>query len=368
MTKTSILFLCLFAFITTGNCKECKACYDSICINLTRFSACQELKCIITCDTIIAQFTDLTHECNSNSQLIVCNFHYNRLFNFVNDLFFQNRNSFFIVNDKNEDFSYCSEFDFIDITISHNDSYEERYHIELDHGILKQEKMYYIWDRKIIFSSIFIEFVNLLYEMFPSNNSDGLDWYDSQARMYDPLLGRTPTMDPLSEKYYSISPYAWCAGNPVYNIDPDGNIIRTYIDGIAYDYQLGKDGTYGFYNQNGELYNGPITFVYDLTNSLQILQEGRFGKMFISDIINSENIATICYTKESNSTLIENNTINWDPDNLDGGISWNFVNGYSKSRPSYIGLGHELAHISDAWFGNYDETFWFKFNNNASSG
>ena len=195
------------------------------------------------------------------------------------------------------------------------------------------------------------------------DRQNGLDWYDSQARMYDPLLGRTPTMDPLSEKYYSISPYAWCAGNPVYNIDPDGNIIRTYIDGIAYDYQLGKDGTYGFYNQNGELYNGPNTFAYDLTNSLQILQEGRFGKMFISDIINSENIATICYTKESNSTLIENNTINWDPDNLDGGISWNFVNGYSKSRPSYIGLGHELAHISDAWFGNYDETFWFKFNN-----
>jgi len=29
-------------------------------------------------------------------------------------------------------------------------------------------------------------------------------------------------MDPLCEKYYSISPYAYCAGNPANRIDPDG--------------------------------------------------------------------------------------------------------------------------------------------------
>ena len=29
-------------------------------------------------------------------------------------------------------------------------------------------------------------------------------------------------MDPLAEKYYSISPYAYCGGNPVNRIDPDG--------------------------------------------------------------------------------------------------------------------------------------------------
>jgi hypothetical protein len=30
------------------------------------------------------------------------------------------------------------------------------------------------------------------------------------------------TTDPLAEKYYSISPYAYCANNPVKYIDPDG--------------------------------------------------------------------------------------------------------------------------------------------------
>ena len=54
------------------------------------------------------------------------------------------------------------------------------------------------------------------------DRTNGLDLYDSEARWYDSLLGRTTTMDPLAEKYYSISPYAWCAGNPVKYVDPDG--------------------------------------------------------------------------------------------------------------------------------------------------
>ena len=43
----------------------------------------------------------------------------------------------------------------------------------------------------------------------------GLDLYDSQARWSDSLLGRTTTRDPLAEKYYSLGPNLWCAGNPL---------------------------------------------------------------------------------------------------------------------------------------------------------
>jgi len=49
-----------------------------------------------------------------------------------------------------------------------------------------------------------------------------LNWYDYGARFYDPLIGRFTTPDPLSEKYYSVSPYAYCANNPVNAVDPDG--------------------------------------------------------------------------------------------------------------------------------------------------
>jgi len=50
----------------------------------------------------------------------------------------------------------------------------------------------------------------------------GLNTYDYGARQYNPILGRWDRMDPLCEKYYSISPYAYCGNNPVRYIDPNG--------------------------------------------------------------------------------------------------------------------------------------------------
>ena len=50
----------------------------------------------------------------------------------------------------------------------------------------------------------------------------GLEWYDYGARMYESGICRFMTMDPLCEKYYSISPYAYCGNNPVNAVDSIG--------------------------------------------------------------------------------------------------------------------------------------------------
>ena len=49
-------------------------------------------------------------------------------------------------------------------------------------------------------------------------------------RLYDPLTDRWTTQDPMSEKYYASSPYAYCQNDPVRFIDPDGSDIWE-IDG-----------------------------------------------------------------------------------------------------------------------------------------
>ena len=52
--------------------------------------------------------------------------------------------------------------------------------------------------------------------------SAGIPLLDFGARMYNPTIARWTAADPLSENYYSISPYAYCIGNPVIFIDPNG--------------------------------------------------------------------------------------------------------------------------------------------------
>jgi len=78
----------------------------------------------------------------------------------------------------------------------------------------------------------------------------GLDTYDYGARQYNPILTRWDRMDPLCEKYYDVSPYAYCENNPVNAIDPDGRKVR-YINNASNDFKRKFANAINILNKHG---------------------------------------------------------------------------------------------------------------------
>ena len=61
----------------------------------------------------------------------------------------------------------------------------------------------------------------------------GLNTYDYGARQYYAALPVWDRVDPLAEKHKEISPYTYCANNPVNSIDPDGRDWYASLDSVG---------------------------------------------------------------------------------------------------------------------------------------
>ena len=72
-----------------------------------------------------------------------------------------------------------------------------------------------------------------------------LDMLNYGARMYNSGLCRWSVPDPKSEKYYSQSPYSFCANNPLKYVDPDG---KEFVDhnGVKIVITYNRNGTLSF--------------------------------------------------------------------------------------------------------------------------
>jgi len=194
----------------------------------------------------------------------------------------------------------------------------------------------------------------------------GLNLYDYSARYMDPALGRFNTVDPMAEKYYSISPYGYCANNPINRIDINGDtistVVTTMVDGVAtnttYYYGQNAEGNYGFIDSNGQMYSGDNEFVNGLTTALGELRGGANGAELVEDLMGSKENVRMARGK-SNKADPEGKYILWDPSSTDGGPDEKG----DTNRPAYIGLGHEMGHIQDVWNGTYDGSTWVTVTN-----
>jgi len=91
-----------------------------------------------------------------------------------------------------------------------------------DTGDIEQTNEYYPYGGPWGNASTFQGLQPFKYNGKELDRVHGLDWYDYGARRYDPAFCQFTQMDPLCEQYPHLSPYAYCAGNPVNAIDPDG--------------------------------------------------------------------------------------------------------------------------------------------------
>lgn len=70
------------------------------------------------------------------------------------------------------------------------------------------------------------------YNVKELDQMHGLNLYDYSARYYESAIGRFTSVDPHAENYYSWSPYAYCANNPMNRFDPDGKDHYYSQDGV----------------------------------------------------------------------------------------------------------------------------------------
>ncbi|MBR1551496.1 MAG: hypothetical protein IJ632_04165, partial [Muribaculaceae bacterium] len=92
-------------------------------------------------------------------------------------------------------------------------------------GTLEQVNSYYPGGMPMLTEVVYGDAQPYKYTGKELERQHGLNQYDFGARWYDPARPGTTTMDPLCERRPWESPYLWCAGNPVKNIDPTGMVI-----------------------------------------------------------------------------------------------------------------------------------------------
>ena len=153
------------------------------------------------------------------------------------------------------------------------------------------------------------------------DSETGLSYFGS--RYYSSDLSIWLSVDPMSDKYPSLSPYAYCADNPVRVVDPNGEEI--VIEG--------KDGSF-IYTPGSECKSSDWK-VKAAWSNLDKMYQNDAGKDVISEMC-GENAPKYVITDKKG---VYDNAANFSPDGNKGGTL--YMNGEIENIQS---LSHELFH------------------------
>ena len=178
------------------------------------------------------------------------------------------------------------------------------------------------------------------------------------ARYYDPAtLAAWLSVDPMSDKYPSISPYAYCAWNPVKLVDPEGEEIFYSEGADKYVYKKGKDGNYGFYDiKTGKSYSGKNKeYVNNLVGALGTLKEEKYGNKLVDYFEGSDEHHTIISNNPDKNHSPSGIKIGWSDKSfqiIPIASSLDDDRQYELNTP-FVSLGHEMAHVRDRYEGRH---------------
>ena len=161
------------------------------------------------------------------------------------------------------------------------------------------------------------------------DRTSGLDLYDFEARAYDPALGRFRQPDPLAETYRPLSPYLYCSGNPLKNIDPTGeNIYSVDVDGYFHLEKANDDNYDRIYSPLGDnpYIDVKKSFMQNM-RTYEVLAETSFSdvdNVTISVVNSYENM-------DSEYSFLKSNTL----------VEWSYVEmSDGNNKINYIGTTH----------------------------
>jgi len=171
------------------------------------------------------------------------------------------------------------------------------------------------------------------------------------ARYYDSGLSVWLSVDPLSDKYPSMSPYNYCANNPVMLVDPDGRFIL--IGSLKYT--VGMNTTSGFEGKvitalndlctGSALASTMITYLAYTTSYTLKIEPTSKGSRYVSD----GNVLPVgqTYYDQGKSSTVYMNEINL--------VDVQIASGATNSRKEsnfMTALIHEISHAFHHAIGN----------------
>ena len=131
--------------------------------------------------------------------------------------------------------------------------------------------------------------VRFTFSAKEKDSETGLSYFGS--RYYSSDLSIWLSVDPMSDKYASLSPYTYCANNPVKLVDPNGDTIAVVINQKRYTY----DGN-NLVDKNGNIATfGKNTFGGRVLSDLNKLKNSKCEMIRnkLRDMMNSKHLHTI---------------------------------------------------------------------------